>query len=161
MIEPIDDFMRLFGASISLDESLIVNKRNRYFLLSTSLKNLTLRDFFYAGTYLGKIKNRKFFPGFELLRMMAEKKANKVLVNKKTEWLFICGRDVFKQGIVKVIGSGRKGDHVLVLNCYGECLGFGRVIYDLNKEGAFIKNISDIGDFLRREARAPKSSALY
>jgi ribosome biogenesis protein Nip4 len=161
MIKPIDDFMRLFRASVSLDESLIVKKRNRYFLLSTSLRKLTLKEFFYAGTYLGKIKNGKFFPGFELLRMIAEKKANKVLVNKKTEWLFICGRDVLKQGIVKVIGPGRKGDHVLVLNLYGECLGFGRVIYDLNKENALIRNVSDIGDFLRREARASKSSALY
>ena len=162
MIKPIDDFMRLFGASISLDESLIVEKKSRYFLLSTSLKKLTLEDFFCAGTYLGKIKNGEFFPGFELLRMLSEKKANKVVVNKKTEWLFICGRDVFKRGIVNVIGPGKRGDHVLVLNCYGECLGFGRVISDLDKEGAFIKNISDIGDFLRREARTPeKSSALY
>jgi len=161
MIKPIDDFMRLFGASISLDESLIVKKKNRYFLLGTSLKKVTLEDFFYAGTYLGKIKNGKFFPGFELLRMMSEKRANKVVVNKKTEWLFICGRDVFKRGIVNAIGLGRKGDHVLVLNGYGECLGFGRVISDLDKEGAFIKNISDIGDFLRREPRTPKSSTLY
>lgn len=161
MIKPIDDFMRLFRASVSLDESLIVKKRNRYFLLSTSLKKLTLKEFFYAGTYLGKIKNEKFFPSFELLRMIAERKANKVLVNKKTEWLFICGRDVLKQGIVKVIGPGRRGDHVLVLNRYGECLGFGKVIHDLDKERAFIRNVSDIGDFLRREARAPKSSAFY
>jgi ribosome biogenesis protein Nip4 len=161
MTKPIDDFARSFGASIGLDESLIVRKRNRYFLLSMSLKKLTSQDFFYAGTYLGKIKNGKFFPGFELLRLLAEKNANKVVVNKKTEWLFICGRDVFKRGIVKVIGRGRKGDHVLVLNCQGECLGFGTVTSDLNKKDAFIKNISDIGDFLRREARAPKSSALY
>lgn len=155
MMKPIDDFVSLFGASISLDESLIVKKRNRYFLLSASLKKLTLRDFFYAGTYLGKVENGRFFPGFELLRMMTEKKANKVVVNKKTEWLFICGRDVFKRGIVKVIGPGRKGDHVLVLNCYGECLGFGRVVSDLGREeeSVVIKNISDIGDFLRREAR--------
>lgn len=163
MIEPIDDFVSSFEASISLDESLIMKKRNRYFLLSEGLKKLTLKDFFYAGTYLGKVKNGRFFPGFDLLRMMAEKNANKVVVNKKTEWLFICGRDVFKRGIVKVIGPGRKSDHVLVLNCYEECLGFGRVVSDLGRqeEKVVIKNISDIGDFLRREARTPqRSSAL-
>ncbi|MGB8780381.1 MAG: hypothetical protein WCD81_07000 [Candidatus Bathyarchaeia archaeon] len=155
MIKPIDDFVSLFAASISLDESLIVKNRDRYFLLSASLKKLALKDFFYAGTYLGKVKNGRFFPGFDLLRMIAEKKANRVVVNKKTEWLFICGRDVFKPGILKVIGLGRKGDHVLVLNCYGECLGFGRVVSDLGREeeSVVIKNISDIGDFLRREAR--------
>jgi ribosome biogenesis protein Nip4 len=157
MIKPIDDFVSLFRASLSLDESLIVKKKNRYFLLSTSLKKLTLKDFFYAGSYIGKVKNERFFPGFDLLRMMAEKKANKVVVNKKTEWLFICGRDVFKRGIVKHIGSARKGDHVLVLNCYGECLGFGRLVSDLDREeeSVVIKNILDIGDFLRREARTP------
>ncbi|MGA3192419.1 MAG: hypothetical protein ABSD73_07885 [Candidatus Bathyarchaeia archaeon] len=162
MIKPIDDFVSLFGASISLDESLIVEKSSRYFLLSASLKKLALKDFFYAGTYLGKVKNGRFFPGFELLRMMAEKKANEVVVNKKTEWLFICGRDVFKRGIVKAIGPARKGDHVLVLNCYDECLGFGRVVSDLGMEedSVVIKNISDIGDFLRREERTLKSSAL-
>lgn len=164
MIEPIDDFVSSFGASLSLDESLIMKKRNRYFLLSEGLKKLTLKDFFYAGTYLGKAKNGRFFPGFDLLRMMAEKNANKVVVNRRTEWLFICGRDVFKRGIVKVIGPGRKGDHVLVLNCYGECLGFGGVVSDLGREaeGVVIKNVSDVGDFLRREARTlQKSSALY
>jgi ribosome biogenesis protein Nip4 len=155
MIKPIEDFVSLFGASISLDESLIVKKRDRYFLLSTSLKKLALKDFYYGGTYLGKVKNGRFFPGFDLLRMMVEKKANKVVVNNKTEWLFICGRDVFKRGIVKVIGTWKEGDHVLVLNCYGECLGFGRVVSDLSseEESIAIKNLSDIGDFLRREAR--------
>jgi ribosome biogenesis protein Nip4 len=164
MIKPIDDFVSLFGASVSLDESLVVKKRNRYFLLSASLKKLALKDFFYAGTYLGKVKNGRFFPGFDLLRMMAEKKANEVVVNKKTEWLFICGRDVFKRGIVKVIGPARKGDHVLVLNYYGECLGFGRVVSDLGTEenSVAIKNISDIGDFLRREERTlQKPSTLH
>ena len=155
MIKPMDDFVTLFGASISLDESLIVKKRGRYFLLSHSLNELASKDFFYAGTYLGKVKNGRFFPGFDLLRMMVEKKANKVVVNKKTEWLFICGRDVFKRGIVKVIGVPKDGDHVLVMNCYDECLGFGRVVSNLDSEEktVVIKNISDIGDFLRRETR--------
>jgi len=155
MIKPIDDFVTLFGASINLDESLIVKKRDRYFLLSHSLNKLASKDFFYAGTYLGKVKNGRFFPGFDLLRMIVEKKANKVVVNKKTEWLFICGRDVFKRGIVKVIGVTKEGDHVLVMNCYDECLGFGRVVSNLDSEEktVVIKNISDIGDFLRRETR--------
>jgi len=154
MIKPIDDFANLFGTSITIDESLIVKKRDGYFLLPHSLKKLASKDFFYAGTYLGKVKNGRFFPGFDLLRMMLEKKANRVIVNKKTEWLFICGRDVFKRGIVEVTGLGKEGDHVLVLNSYGECLGFGRVVSNLggDKDRVVIKNISDIGDFLRREA---------
>jgi ribosome biogenesis protein Nip4 len=155
MTKSMRDFVSLFGTSISLDETLIVKKRNRYFLLNPNLKRLTSKDFFYAGTYLGKVKNREFFPSFDLLRTIAEREVAKVVVNKKTEWLFICGRDVFKEGIVKVKGSVRKGDYVLVLNLHGECLGFGRIISDLDKKegGVVVKNISDIGDFLRRETR--------
>jgi ribosome biogenesis protein Nip4 len=155
LIRPIQDFVGLFGTSISLDESLIVRRGNRYFLVSASLKRLVSKDFFYAGTYLGKVKNGKFFPGFDLLSMLAKKRPNKVVVNMKTEWLFICGRDVFKQGILKVMGSPRKGDHVLVVNRHGECLGFGRAVSDLDEEGGgvAVKNVLDIGDFLRREAQ--------
>jgi ribosome biogenesis protein Nip4 len=162
MTKQIAEFVSLFGANISLDENLIVQKSGRYFLLSASLKKLASKDFFYAGTYLGKVKNGRFFPSFELLRMITEKKANKVVVNKKTEWLFICGRDVFKRGIIKATGPARKGDHVLVLNSYDECLGFGRIVSDLGREedSVAIKNISDIGDFLRREERTLKSSTL-
>jgi len=147
------DFISQFNASISLDESLTVKKENRYFLLNVSLKKLVTKDFFYAGTYLGKTKNGKFFPSFNLLRMIAEKKANKIIVDKKTEWLFICRRDIFKQGIIKVIGSKRKSDYTLILNQHSECLGFGRILHNLDEEkgGIAVKNISDVGDFLRRE----------
>ena len=152
-MKPIKDFAERFETRISLDRNLIVRKESRYFLLNEGLKRTISKDFFYAGTYLGKVKKRKFFPSFNLLNMIAEKKANKTVADKKTEWLFICGRDIFKQGITKVRGSKRKGDYTLILNQYGECLGFGKIVYDLDKEkdGVVIKNISDIGDFLRRE----------
>lgn len=155
MIKPISDFASLFRTSIALNENLVLRKGNMYFLANENLKKLISKDFFYAGCYLGKIKNQKFFPGFELLRMMAEKSANKVVVDKKTEWLFICGRDIFKQGITRVTGSSRKGDRVLVLNGHNECLGFGRIVCNLNKarKGVVVENILDVGDFLRRETR--------
>jgi len=152
-MKQIKDFAKQFGARISLDESLIVRKENRYFFINEKLKKLITRDFFFVGTYLGKTKNGKFFPSFNLLSMIAEKKANKTIVDSKTAWLFICGRDIFKQGIMKVIGSKRKGDYTLILNQHGECLGFGRILHNLDeKRGkAAIENILDVGDFLRRE----------
>jgi ribosome biogenesis protein Nip4 len=153
MIKAIDDFVSLFGTGISLDETLIVKKQSRYFLLDQNLKQLISKDFLYAGTYVGKVKDGRFFPSVNLLELIARKEANKVTVDKKTEWLFICGRDIFGQGIVKVVGSGRKEDYTLVLNLYGECLGFGKILCNLNgkRQGVVIKNILDIGDFLRRE----------
>jgi ribosome biogenesis protein Nip4 len=147
------EFVSRFGASISLNKNLLAKKENRYFLLNEKLKELVGKDFFYAGVYLGKVKNGKFFPSFNLLSMMAEKRANKIFVDKRSEWLFICGRDLFKRGIRRVIGSKRKGDYALILNDYGECLGFGKILCNLDEivEGVAIKNISDLGDFLRRE----------
>jgi len=151
-MKQIKDFVSRFQTKISLTQNLIVKRRNRYFLLNENLKRLVSKDFFYAGTYLGKTKNGKFFPSFNLLKMIAEKKANKIIVDKKTEWLFICGRDIFKQGIIKLMGSKRKGDYTLILNQHGECLGFGKILCALDKEeGVAVKNVSDIGDFLRRE----------
>jgi ribosome biogenesis protein Nip4 len=86
--------------------------------------------------------------------MLEKRGANKIVVENKTAWLFICGRDVFRKGIISVHGSKRKGDHVLVLNQFGDCLGFGRIVCSLggaqNNEVA-VRNVSDIGDFLRRE----------
>jgi ribosome biogenesis protein Nip4 len=153
-MKPIDDFVSRFHASVIFNGSLIVKKENRYFLLNETLKSLITEDFFYAGTYLGKIKNGKFFPSFSLLRMIAEGKANKIIVNDKTAWLFICGRDIFKQGILKIDGSKRKGDYTLILNQHRECLGFGKIVGSLEEgQGVVIKNISDIGDFLRREGQ--------
>ena len=153
MIKPIDDFVSRFGTKVSLDESLVVKRQGRYFLLNENVKRLTLKDFYYAGAYLGEAKDGKFFPSFHLLNMIPQKKANRINLEKKTEWLFICGRDVFGQGIAKVTGSKKKGDYVLVLNSYNECLGFGRILHDLDGRGRgpAVENVLDIGDFLRRE----------
>ena len=156
-MKPINDFVSHLGVSVSLDENLVVKKQNRYFLLNHKLKDVVSKDFFYAGIYLGKVKDGVFFPSFNLLGMIAEKKeANKIFVDGKTEWLFICGRDIFKQGITKVTGSKQKGDLTLILNQRGECLGFGKILHNIdvaekNKRKVIVKNIADIGDFLRRE----------
>ena len=153
MIDIIDEFANRFGTSFKADKDLLVKNENRYFLLNENLKKLISEGFFYAGTYLGKTKDRKFLPSFSLLGMLSEKEANKIIVDKKTEWLFICGRDIFKRGIMKTIGSKKNGAYVLILNQHDECLGFGKILRDLNEEtnGVVIKNVSDIGDFLRRE----------
>jgi ribosome biogenesis protein Nip4 len=153
MIKPIDDFAARFGAKISLDETYIVKRQDRYFLLNENLKKLVSKDFFYAGTYLGRMEDGRFSPSFNLLDIIARKKANKVTVDKKTEWLFICGRDIFKQGVTKATSSTKKKGYTLVLNLHGECLGYGKILCNLDekRKGPVIKNSLDIGDFLRRE----------
>lgn len=154
-MKAIEEFVSMFGAQLCLEKKSIVEKKNRYFLLNDELKNTVQKNFFYAGTYLGKIKNGKFFPSYILLRMISKRKANKTTLSEKASWLFICGRDVFKQGIIKIEGSKKKGVYTLILNKYGECLGFGRIMQDFDKETGrvAIRNVSDVGDFLRREKK--------
>ena len=153
MIEPIQTFAELFGAKMKLDEKCVVHRGKRYFLFKEDMQNLVSSDFFYGGIYLGKTGKGKFLPSFELLRMIARQEANKVFINSRSEWLFICGRDLFRQGIIKLYGNIKVGSHVLVLNQNDECLGFGRAIADLSatQTGVVVKNLFDIGDFLRRE----------
>ena len=145
------------GADFILNADLTVEKAGRYFLLNKKLQGLIRTDFYYAGTYLGKVKNGLFFPSFNLLAMLAKNRANNIVVDRKATWLFICGRDVFRRSILTMHGARRKGDYVLVMNEFDECLGFGKLLCSLddNVEGAevVIKNISDLGDFLRREDR--------
>ena len=154
-MKAIKNFIEQFRASIALDENLIVRKKNRYYLLNENLKKQIQQEFFYAGVYLGKLKGAIFFPSFPLLTMMAEGKANKIVLDKKTAWLFICGRDIFKQGILEANGTKRKGDYTLILNEHNDCLGFGKILRNIRKEQdaneVVVKNILDIGDFLRRE----------
>jgi ribosome biogenesis protein Nip4 len=152
-VNPISNFASQVGASISLRPNLVVNKLGRYFLLNEVLLRTTRKNFYYAGLYLGKVSKARFFPSFDLLAILAKGKSNKIVVDSKTAWLFVCGRDIFQQGILSVEGSKSRGAHTLVLNEYDECLGFGRIIYSLleKREGVAVKNISDIGDFLRRE----------
>jgi ribosome biogenesis protein Nip4 len=155
-LKAIRDFAFQLGARFTVNVDLTVKKDGRYFLLNESLRRLIRKDFYYAGTYLGKVKDGRFFPSFNLLAILARTDANKTIVNKKAAWLFICGRDVFQKGIIAMRGSHRKGDFTLVLNEFGECLGFGKVRCSLEAEAkkseVAVKNISDVGDFLRREA---------
>jgi len=155
MMKLIEEFVDRFKTSVRFDESLIVKKHNRYYLVAGNLRGFVQEDFFYAGTYLGKVKHGIFFPSFILMAMLAEKKSNKIVVDDKTAWLFICGRDIFKRGIQNVLGSMGKGDYALIVNRHDECLGFGRILHNIGevreKSKVVVKNVSDIGDFLRRE----------
>jgi ribosome biogenesis protein Nip4 len=153
MMKPLFDFAFQFGAKVALDVDLIVKKGGRYFLLNENLKRFIRKDFYYAGTYLGKVKDGKFFPSFNFLAMLAKGGASKIVVDRKAAWLFICGRDIFRKGILTVHGSRRKGDPTLVLNEFGECLGFGRITRNLDAKETkvVVRNIADVGDFLRRE----------
>ncbi|MFA5365129.1 MAG: hypothetical protein WC325_08130 [Candidatus Bathyarchaeia archaeon] len=162
-MKEIDDFVEQFNAKVVLDDGCIVKKYNRYYLINQKLQKDVPQNFFYAGAYLGAVKGTGFFPSFLLLELIAKGKANKIVVDKKTAWLFICGRDIFKQGILK--GDDLPKDtYTLVMNESNECLGFGRMvgsINDFDAESVFVKNILDLGDFLRRERHQNEKQSSY
>jgi ribosome biogenesis protein Nip4 len=149
------EFASQFGVKIALNLDLIVEKAGRFYLVNPVLKPLVRPDFFSVGVFLGKAKEGKFFPSFNLLGMLAKKEANRIIVDRKAAWLFICGRDVLRKSIVRVQGPGKKDTNTLVLNEFGECLGFGRIVEKLSDavgdNEVAVRNVSDIGDFLRRE----------
>jgi len=151
----ITDFASQFGVQIALNLDLMVENTGRFYLVNPALKPLIQPGFFSAGVFLGKAKEGKFFPSFILLGMLAKKEANRIILDKKAAWLFICGRDILRKSIVRVQGQGKKDTNTLVFNEFGECLGFGRIVEKLrdsvNDNGLVVRNVLDIGDFLRRE----------
>jgi ribosome biogenesis protein Nip4 len=151
-INPLTDFAYRFGSRVALNPEFMIEKSQRFYLLNPALRKVARSDFFYSGLYLGKVKNGTFFPSFNFLNMVVPLGANKVILERKAAWLFICGRDIFRKGIIKLNGSKKRGDFTLVMNEFGECLGFGVVTGNFEEEGKVsVRNVLDIGDFLRRE----------
>ena len=152
-MRPYEVFAARFGGKIVFKTDFITEKDQRYYLLNPMLKKVLQGNFYFAGLYLGKVgKKGGFFPSFNLLNMLVDAVANKIVVDQKAAWLFICGRDIFGSGVVKVMGSKRRGDAALVLNEYGECLGFGQIVEVSGSSAEVaVRDVLDLGDFLRRE----------
>jgi ribosome biogenesis protein Nip4 len=152
-VKVLDNFTLQFGVKLSYDGDSLVLTNGCYFLIDDKLKPLAKEGYFYAGTFLGKVKGGKFFPSFIMLSMIVQAGGSRVVVEPKSAWLFICGRDIFSKGVVNHSGAIEKNGFVLVLNKFGECLGFGKVVgaLDSQKNEVFVQNVTDIGDFLRRE----------
>jgi ribosome biogenesis protein Nip4 len=146
-------FASHFGAKMALNPESVIKKEQRYYLINPRVRKLLRNDFLYAGLYLGEVKSGTLYPSFNLLNMLVDSASNKVVLDRKSAWLFICGRDVFKKGISRYFGARQKGQYVLVLNEFGECLGFGKIIENLDilDNKLVIENLFDVGDFLRRE----------
>ena len=107
-----------------------------------------------AGLFLGSKVNGQFVPSVGLLDILAKNSDKKVFVNKKGEWLFLCGRDLFGNSVVKS-ENFEKDSLVLVQNENDENLGYGSVVDYINnpknKNKMVVKNLLDRGSFLRRE----------
>ena len=143
-------FLEWIGSGYEPYKEDVLKLNNKRFLLQPDQADLILRKdkLVYAGKLLGKDR-RYFQPSSILLSELAiEEETRKVHVGRDTGWLFVCGKDIFEENIELVDGELALGLHYLVL-FEGECLGYGQYV----ESGGIrvIKNLFDIGDFLRRE----------
>ncbi|MCC7574707.1 hypothetical protein KO361_03895 [Candidatus Woesearchaeota archaeon] len=140
----LDEFVSFFVNDFSYK---YVKVGKNYFLVnsfSDSFSDNNLSSFM-IGSPLGK-DNKFFEPSLFLLELLSKDSRNKVFINDQAEWLFLCGRDVFLDNVVKNQSSG---DVFLVQNSKDENLGLGFKTKINGK--VMVKNLFDRGDFLRRE----------
>jgi len=142
-------FLEQVGSKMDLEALMIDSKR---FTLSQELgrQRFSRENLVYAGTYLGR--NRRLFePGSPLLHMLeAEEGTRKVHLDRDAAWLFVCGRDIFEENIEGVEDALELGGYYLVM-FDGRCIGYGR--FETSAGIHVIRNLFDLGDFLRREDR--------
>jgi ribosome biogenesis protein Nip4 len=148
------EFAKKFTDQAVIDESLLYNLQREYFLVGPTFRelipNIQIRPD-YLGTYLGEDSNKGFIPSFFLLEML-KPHSKTITLNERSSWLFICGRNVLFEGILKK-DQIKNMDFVIVLNERGEVFGYGQY---LRNE---IRNLFDRGDFLRRERKKEEKPA--
>ena len=128
-------------------EGELIKKGRNYYLINSDIEpyiNAIKRPLFSAGIFLGRVKGKEFKPSPSLLSYISKYTSKKAVVDDKAAWLFVCGRDLFKES---VISCPSKVGLVLVENLQNETLGVGKVMG--KKSRIAIKNIFDIGYYIR------------
>jgi ribosome biogenesis protein Nip4 len=148
-MKELKDFLASINAAYE-PAGLKMNLNNRRFAVSEEVA-AHIRDrgrMVYAGKLLGRTKG-EFIPSAALLRELGVVQGpNKLWVDERVGWLFVCGRDIFAENILKSEGEVKEGTCLLVM-MGGDCLGYGKIE---KRDGKMIvANIFDVGDFLRRE----------
>ncbi len=143
-------FLKNFNAEDLLEMSNVVQLKEFYFTLNRQQRTILATKPVFIGYCLGKKKGNSFCPSVSLLDYISLRNVKKIIVDEKTEWLFICGRDIFN--IQQALGSPQEKDNVLVLNRFKECIGIAQYTATPSKRNP-VRHIYDIGDYLRRERK--------
>ncbi len=149
-------FIRIFTQAPIIDEHTVLKLGSGYYLVDEKLRRMvvgTNMTCAAAGILLGREFGTGFLPSTYLLTLLCNKAEFKVTLNEKGAWLFICARDIFSESIIEVTGKPSVRDLVLVMNAKQECLGIGSVEQKLQARGLVIKNVYDIGWFVRKKAK--------
>jgi ribosome biogenesis protein Nip4 len=157
MNEKLIHFIKRFG-DINIDESRIVRIGRNYFFTDPELKKISdsiKRDIYATGVYVGEEKNF-FEPSSEFIEMLSKYLSSeklKIFVNKKAEWLFLCGRSILPESISKNPNNISEG-LVFVQNELDENLGYG--LFQKQGKDLIVKNLLDKGAYLRMNEKGRK-----
>ncbi|MFP4656885.1 MAG: hypothetical protein ACLFNK_04900 [Candidatus Woesearchaeota archaeon] len=141
-------FAEQFGLSIGEGRRVVTlgDKKNERFNVDAETKRMISSiksDAMFAGNPLGRNTGKGFIPSLWSIDMAAQSDmAKKITLDKRSAWLFLCGRDIFASSLED---ERPEKDYVFPMNEQGENLGIG--FFD----GKMIINLMDKGDFLRRE----------
>jgi len=146
------EFILDLGLELSiLDELGVIIKKSRYVFATTPEIRLYMEelstDFFSIGLPLGEIK-KDFLPTPALIEFLSNHSTKKVVVDKKSEWMFLCKKDIFTKGVKKILTKKNRG-RVFVQNEFDENLGIASFS---EKGNVLLKNILDKGAYIRKEA---------
>ncbi|MBS3128911.1 hypothetical protein J4410_07250 [Candidatus Woesearchaeota archaeon] len=154
----IENFIRQFTKKKIVDQKDLLVLHEKCFFVNERLKKTmeiiakkTSQEPIYAGLYLGKQKGYTFFPSVSLLEIIKPFVHDVIVVNDEVAFLFICGRDIFSQGILKKRGTCAENTLVFVEDKENNLLGFGKRVHPITSKKEVVTNIFDVGDFLRRE----------
>lgn len=144
----IEDFIRKFTKQ-SVD---LLELDKKFFFVPDILKEIRIETKPASiGLFLGEMKKGKFSPSLALLDIMAKTSNEKIVVKDIGEMDFLYGKDLRKRHIKNIAGEKKVGFLKLIVNDKNECLGYGKIVKELNSVGVVVKNILDKGDYLRRE----------
>ncbi|MEM1578751.1 MAG: NIP7 N-terminal domain-related protein [Archaeoglobaceae archaeon] len=148
--------LKFFNSLDFLKDKRIVARGKEIFAVSEELYELSKKGLdCYMGVKIGEIGKRlRLTLEGSFWLMKNEKK--KVWVNEKGEMLFLYGRDIFRESLVKA-GEFEENEVVFVCNLYNDILGIGRTRFDSTlilkqeKNRVVVENLVDRGAYLRHE----------
>jgi|GEM_PF-191698 60S ribosome subunit biogenesis protein NIP7 len=113
-------------------------------------------NFVHAGLKVGEVGSRRFRFSLEGSFYLAKKDKKRVYVNEKGEMLFLYGRDVFAESVLRVTSDVEENDIVFVCNRKGDILGIGKARFDAKRmkdagSRVVVENLVDRGEYLRKE----------
>jgi len=148
---PLQEFMQKthVNADVLLELGKIIKKGRYVFVATNEMRSFmedTGTDFFSIGTQIGEIK-KDFMPTPWFIDFLSNNSERKAFINNKSEWMFLCGKDIFQKGIEKIEIPKRRG-LIFVQNKFNENLGLAKFMQDANVP---LENILDKGAYVRKE----------